>query len=175
MRRATAAALTAGGRLNGPLHAFRADFLDRMVARGIRLPLGTYWGDGLLGSMVAHDLDPLANPWDNARMPTVAAATFEIKQLSPFSPDDIRRQFRREIRQMCGRIQNAAIGSIIYRAGYEGLPDNADDMIRSYLAANPPPAVPLSRLPFQWLAIRQSRRAVRPDPDRLVPHPVPVA
>ena len=58
MRLATAETLSRGGKMHGQLHAFRPDFLDRMVARGIKLPVGLYWGDGLLGSMTAYNLNP---------------------------------------------------------------------------------------------------------------------
>ena len=39
--------------LHGSLHALRGDFLDRIRAAGIRLPVGLYRGDGLIGSLVA--------------------------------------------------------------------------------------------------------------------------
>ncbi len=163
-------ALTEGGILGGQLHAFRRDFLDRMVARGIRLPIGTYWGDGLLGSMAAHNLDAISQPWDNRRIAGVAEATFEIPVLSPFRVDDVRRQLRRKIRQMRGRIQNAAIKELIYRMGYEGLPEHADQMVKSYLAVHGPPKVGWPDRVFQILAIRQ--RASKLTPAGLVPHRV---
>ena len=112
MNLATQNTLTVGGQLHGQLHAFRSDFYDRMVARHIKLPVGTYWGDGLLGSMAAHDLDALSQPWENSRIAGVAAATYEIPMLSPFRFDDVRRQLRRKVRQMRGQIQNAAISEL---------------------------------------------------------------
>lgn len=172
MRLATEATLTEGGRLHGQLHALRPAFLDRMVARGIRLPVGLYRGDGLLGSMAAHDLDPMANLWDNARVPGVADATYAIQTLSPFKPRDLQRQFRRKIRQMRGAIENAAIKSIIYQNGYEKLSGNADDMIQDYLAEHNAPRVSAMDRVFQKLAIKQAAQAVRPTPEALVPHRV---
>ncbi len=172
MRLATEATLAEGGRLHGQLHALRPTFLDRMAARGIRLPIGLYRGDGLLGSMAAHDLDPLANPWDNSRVPGVADATYAIQVLSPFKPRDLRRQFSRKVRQMRGTIENAAIKSIIYRAGYEGLPRNADDMILEHLVAHGSPTVPAMDYVFQQLAIRHAKRAARPAQADLMAHRV---
>ena len=75
MNLATENTLMVGGQLHGQLHAFRCDFFDRMVARRIKLPIGTYWGDGLMGSMAAHNLDALSEPWENRRIAGVAAAT----------------------------------------------------------------------------------------------------
>ncbi len=170
MRLATAATLAEGGRLHGQLHALRPTFLDRMVARSIRLPVGLYRGDGLLGSMAAHDLAPIATPWDNARIPGVVEATYAIQVLSPFKPRDLQRQFRRKVRQMRGTIENAAIKSIIYQAGYEGLPGNADDMILEHLARHGAPRVSVADRLFQRMAIRQATYVARPDLEALMPH-----
>ena len=172
MRLATEATLTEGGRLHGQLHALRPAFLDRMVARGIRLPVGLYRGDGLLGSMAAHDLDPMVSPWDNTRVPGVADATYAIQVLSPFRLRDLQRQFRRKVRQMRGTIENAAIKSVIYKTGYEGLPGNADDMILAYLAAHGAPQVSVVDRLFQRLAIQHVIHAVRPESGDLIAHRV---
>jgi hypothetical protein len=154
MAAATARTLQVGGQLHGQLHALRPDFIDRIVARGIRLPIGLYRGDGLLGSMAAHDLDPTRTPWDNARIVGVPDATYEIATLSLRKPSDIRRQLRRMVRQARGRVENAAIKEIIYRSGYEALPAFADDMLRANLAAHGRPAVALSEAPFMAVALR---------------------
>lgn len=170
MRLATEATLTVGGQLHGQLHSLRRDFIDRMVAGGIKLPVGTYWGDGLLGSMAAHNLDALGKPWDNRRIAGVAAATYEIPPLSVFKFRDLKQQFRRKVRQQRGRIQNAAIKEIIYRVGYGGLPDDADVMVSDYLAAHGPPAVAWPDRLFQRLALQDTRRP--PNPADFIPHAV---
>ncbi len=169
MHLSTARTLGEGGVLHGQLHAFRPDFLDRMVAEGIRLPVGLYRGDGLMGSMAAHDLDALGLPWDNARIAGVAEATYEIPQLSPFRPADLQRQFRRKVRQMRGLLENNAIKDVIYRDGYTALPGSADDLIADYLAVNGVPSVSLVDRPFLALALRHLRVGQPPDPASLKP------
>lgn len=126
----------AGGKCTGQFHALRPSFVDRLVAAGLRLPLRLYWGDGLLGSMAAHDLDPIANAWDNERVIGVEQARFVIRPLSMLRWRDIQRQYKREIRQTLGTLQNEAIKAIIYRHGYGALPRDANDMVRQWLAAN---------------------------------------
>ena len=170
MRLATSATLTVGGQLHGQLHSFRRDFIDRMVAGGIKLPLGIYSGDGLLGSMAAHDLDAVGKLWENRRIAGVAAATYEIPPLSVLRFHDLRRQFRRRIRQQRGRIQNAAVKDLIYRVGYQGLPDDAAVMMTDYLAAHDPPMVAWPDRLFQRLALREARQP--PEPADLEPHAV---
>jgi hypothetical protein len=162
-------AVNEGGRLFGQFHAFRPDFFDRMVARQIKLPVGLYRGDGLLGSMAAHNLDSVYEPWVSSRIAAVTSATFSIPVLSPFKLGDLNRQFRRKIRQMRGRIENNAIKSIIYKAGYEGLEDHADAMIGNYLARHPIPRGSLVDSIFLRLAVREHAASRRPGPASLLP------
>lgn len=154
--------LNEGGRLHGQLHALRPDFIGRFVARKLSIPIGLYYGDGLMGSMAMHDLDPVNIEWGQWRIASSPIATYEIPELSPFRGRDLRRQFHRKVRQMRGRLENLAIRSIVYDSGYEGLPEYADDMVNAYLSAHGPPRVAgLDRI-FQSLAIRQMRAQPRP-------------
>jgi hypothetical protein len=167
--RANRASVEQGGRLRGQLFALRPDFVERMVKGGIRLPVGLYRGDGLIGSMAAHDLDATGKSWDNGRVIGVADAVFTIDALSMFSAGDLRRQFARKIRQMRGRVENAAIRQLVYAHGYAALPEYADDMIADFLAKNPAPSVPLPDRPFMALALAQHRHATRPAVQDLQP------
>ena len=170
MRLATQKTLEEGGVLHGQLHALRPEFLDRMVRQKIQLPLGTYYGDGLMGSLVNHNLDALGQAWDTNRIIGVGDATYEIATLSMFRPRDLRRQFRRKIRQMRGKVQNQAMKEIIYRDGFAALPANADDLVRRHISKHGVPAVSLMDRPFMALALHQIRGAREFDPAGLVPH-----
>jgi glycosyltransferase involved in cell wall biosynthesis len=169
MQAATEETLRQGGRLHGQLHALRGSFIDRLTAAGLRLPIGLYRGDGLLGSMACHDLDALKNPWENYRVKGTVEAVYQIPRLSPFRPGDIARQFRRKIRQMRGRMENAALSAIIYRDGFSALPTSADDMLADWLAGGG--SVPVSRAerPFMELARRGVRKAQLPPSADLEP------
>lgn len=153
-----------GGMLNGQCYGLRPDFVDRLVAAGYRLPLQLYRVDGLLGSMVAHDLDAPNSPWDNARLIGVADAGFALTPLSVFKWRDIRRQYSREVRQARGRMENAAIKSLIYSGGYGALPENANDMIRDWLKTDRPTVRSLRERYFTSAALRQLRLARNIDP-----------
>jgi hypothetical protein len=170
MHQHTQPTLNYGARLHGQLHALRPEFIDRLVAKRYRLPIGTYYGDGLIGSMVMHDLDPVHRPdWEPRKIAGSPDATYEIPMLSLFRARDLKRQFQRKVRQMRGRLENLAIRSIVYQRGYEGLPEFADDMVNAFLSDHGRPPVSLPDRPFQALALRQIRAAVRPDPARLEP------
>ena len=163
--------IAAGGRLHGQFFALRPDFVRRLTERGLHLPIGLYRGDGLLGSMAAHDLDALGQPWDDGRVVGVAGARFRIAALSPWRWRDVRRQLRRKIRQMRGLVENAAIKRVIYTGNYTALPAFADDLIRDFLAAHPAPAVSWPERPFMARALAEHRAAVRPDAEALRWHP----
>ncbi len=169
MARATAETLQQGGRLHGQLHALTPGFVARMQQAGLRLPVGLYRGDGLLGSMASHNLDALGKPWDGQLIAGAAEAVYLIPPLSPWRRADWQRQFRRKVRQMRGRLENAAIQSVIYREGYAGLPAFADDMIAAWLDAGGQPQAGLADRPFMALALRQHRRFMRPDARLLAP------
>jgi len=169
MARSTEPTLAWGGHLHGQLHALRADFLDRFVARRLRLPIGLYYGDGLIGSMAMHDLDPVHIEWKTQRIGGSPGATYEIPVLSPFRLADLKRQFHRKVRQQRGRLENAAIRSIVYDANYEGLPEYADDMILAYVARFDLPKASLADRVFRALALGRVRAAARPDPAALEP------
>ena len=130
-----------GGVMHGQFYALTRAFKARMTEAGFRLPMGLYRGDGLLGSMACMALDPVHLAWDNDRLIGVAGAEFTIDQLSLFNPSHLRRQFRRKVRQMRGKIENAAIKTIVHAAGYGALPAHADVMIAEYLADHPVPTV----------------------------------
>ena len=157
------------GRVMGGMHALRPRFLDGIVARQLRLPVGLYRGDGLIGSMAAHDLDALTNKWDDQRILSEATAEVEVQRLSPFRPKHVHRQFLRKLRQMRGRIENAALEVIIYRDGFARLPAFADDMIADHLAIHGAPKTPLADRAFMHMAIQKSAAAKRPSPEDLAP------
>ncbi len=156
---ATTAATLKGGVVNGQLYAVRPEFLDRLIANGLKIPLAIYRGDPLLGSMACHNLDALGTEWDNGRIVGIEGATFEISPLSIFKWNDIKRQFNREIRQARGRFENEAIKSIIYKDGYAALPESSNDMIRDFLSAHQlPPRSPKEKF-FMRLALKHLKNA----------------
>jgi hypothetical protein len=144
------AAMRRSPSLHGSLHALRGAFLDRVRAAGIRLPVGLYRGDGLIGSLVVHDLDAQANPWDTGRIALAEAATWTVAPLSPFRPRDLRRLWNRRIQQARGGFEDAALKECIYSGNFGALPRFADRMVADWLRRNP--AALQGRSPFPRLA-----------------------
>jgi len=158
------------GGLHGSLFALRGTFVDRLVAQGVRLPLGMYRGDGLLGSFVLHDLDAQGGGWERERIIVAPEATWTAPTLRPWRPKDARRFWRRMIQQGRGRLQWPAIRSAIYdrarpanAAGFAALPSEADRLTLEWLAEAPQTRMPLWwRDPFAVLALRRMQQAPPP-------------
>lgn len=170
--KANRATVEAGGVMHGQFYCMTAALVRRMEAGNIRLPIGLYRGDGLLGSIAAHDLDPVGGTWHNSRVIGVADAVFLIRPLSPFRLRDLRRHFNRKVRQMRGLVENAAIRVVAHAGGFAALPPFADDMIRDFLLNHPAPAVSLPDRLFMALALSRHRHATKPDAASLEPRRV---
>jgi hypothetical protein len=168
---ATRAAMLERPALHGSLFALRGTFVERIAAAGLRLPVGLYRGDGLIGSFVVHNLDALGHPWTLELIAVAPAATWAVKPLSMLRVRDIRRRVVRLLRQGRGSLEDAAIKACVYRTGFAGLPRYADRMILDWIAADPAARTPsLRRDPFGWLAARALQPPREPDEAALAAH-----
>ncbi len=167
------------GGLHGSLFALRGSFVARLAERGIRLPVGMYRGDGLIGSFLFHDLDALEGGWSRERVVVEPRATWSAPPLKPWRWQDARRQWRRMVQQGRGRLQWPAVRSAIYdrtrppgEGGFAALPALADRKVLEWLASAPEERRPRWwRDPFATLALRQMRRAPPPpDAASLLPY-----
>ncbi len=160
---------THGGILGG-LHALRGDLLAEVVERRLLIPWGLYRGDGLIGSFACHDLDPIRNPWDRDRVLVCDEARWYGRRTNPLSLGDWRRHARRMVRQAQGRMENRAIRSVIFEAGYEGLPASAPELMA--IARRLGPADNErgpGRRTLRELAWREAARKALPELDQVVP------
>ncbi|WP_216834382.1 DEAD/DEAH box helicase [Falsiroseomonas tokyonensis] len=156
--------------LHGSLFALRATFVERLASAGLRLPIGLYRGDGLLGSFLLHDLDAAKGGWEGWRIAVEPAASWTTPRWQPWRWQDLRRHLHRLVRQGRGRLESAALRQAIYTDGFAGLPKDADAMLRDWIAADPRARRPkLWRDPFAWLALARLRHAAPPAPDQLRP------
>src|SRR5205814_8352681 len=71
-----------GGGIHGNLFGIRGEVLSLLRARHFKLPLGIYRADGLLGAIMAFNLDPRNNNWDARRLAVQGAATWRLHSRS---------------------------------------------------------------------------------------------
>ena len=160
---ALAAEMNLRGGLHGSLHVLRGSFVERIRAAGIRLPTGLYRGDGLIGSMAMHDLAPLETSFDKTLIEVVHGATWDFDPLSPFNLADMKRHWRRRIRQARGRYENAYLKTRIYTGGYTSLPMHLDEALLEFTRNTPVKARSADEAFFMWLARREINPAVPSD------------
>jgi len=153
------------GGLHGSLFALRSSFVDRLVARGLHLPVGLYRGDGLIGSLAMHDLDARTE-WQTRRV-VVTPATWRQTPLSVLHSGDLVRYGRRLVRQAQGRMENAAIKAIIYERGYEALPNTVAALIGQWLTGAPEQTPMVWRSPLGAYALRALRHEPPARPEDL--------
>lgn len=146
------AAMIAEPGLHGSLFALRGAFVDRIAALGLRLPVGFYRGDGLLGAFALHDLDAIDGGWEGSRITVEPAATWTLPVRQ-----DLRRHWRRRLQQGRGRLQWQAIRAAIYPAGFGALPADADAATLTWIRADPARRAHLWRDPFAALAYARMR------------------
>jgi glycosyltransferase involved in cell wall biosynthesis len=158
--------------LHGSLFALREGFLDRMTRLGLRLPLNFYRGDGLLSSLVLHDLDALNGGWQHHRLVVEPRATWTVPETQLWRSRDARRQWRRRVQQARGHLQWYPVKAAIYDAGFAALPSQADQATLAWLNAMPAARHPRWwRDPFAMLAIRRMRAQPPAPPQQdLLPH-----
>lgn len=144
--------------LHGSLFALRGSFLDRLAAKGYRLPLGLYRGDGMMGTFVMHDLDALGGGWHSERIAVEPGATWQVPSVRSWRWENLVRHIRRMMQQGRGRLQNRAIRDVIYRHGFDALPLDADELALRFVSAAPANRPRLWRDPFAALALARMRR-----------------
>jgi glycosyltransferase involved in cell wall biosynthesis len=160
------------GGIHGSLHALSGAFVRRVRERSIRLPLNLYRGDGLIGAMIAFDLDPLHCRYDTQRIAIVERASWTFDSLKPWRWRDVRRELRRRIRQVRGQYESAAFSRLVREVGFEGLPVLADDMIAGFIAKHGALATGTAGRLIHRFALRGLRPGAIPPDERLRAEPV---
>lgn len=157
--------------LHGSLFALRGSFVSRLAQAGIRMPVGLYRGDGLLGAMVMHDQDAASGGWLHERLVLVPEASWTTPGWQPWRWQDVRRHLHRMLRQGRARLEWAALRPLIYRDGFAALPADAAGMVREgFGPGRPHCAPPVWRDPFAALALARIRQSgPSPAPEALLP------
>jgi glycosyltransferase involved in cell wall biosynthesis len=118
----------------GNLYALR----DRAVAafrqRGLRLPFGMFGEDGLVTTLVKHDLDT-RGPRDDRRVTATDRGGFAYPPLSPWSLRDWRIYRNRRMRYAVRRQQANMLYPLLFERGAEAMPEHVVDLYRERHAA----------------------------------------
>jgi glycosyltransferase involved in cell wall biosynthesis len=143
--------------LFGALYGLSGDFLNRMKASTIRLPLDLVGDDGLIAALAKTDLRGESH-WDKTRVANCPAAQFRFEETDWRIPATWRLQWRRMINYSVRRYQNKIISGIMRGPGPAALPSS---MRETYATHRHLFDIRPSHAPFDWLAKRRIARAIR--------------
>lgn len=127
------------GGFHGNMHAITVDAMMQLRAGGVRLPLGLYRTDSLIGAILLFRLDPASNQWDRRRIVVNPEATWDISETTGLSFKNAVGQFKRRLRQAQGDLENRAVRDhlSVRRAPVSAMPKTAREMVLAWLDANP--------------------------------------
>lgn len=123
--------LIAGHGLFGDLYALRGDFLARMKARAIRLPVDLVGDDSLVGALAKTDL-AAETAWDDQRIVPVPEAGFLCEPVS-LSPASLALQYRRMVSYSVRHFQNLIVSALMRAEGPAALPERMADLYAEWL------------------------------------------
>ncbi len=153
--------MLAAPQINGSLYALRGDAIDRLRDSAIRMPLGLYRIDSLIGGALTVNLSPATHAWDDRRIAVTSGATWQRPVESLRRSADRRAILRRAIRQAFGRFEERAIGEhlVQLRTSPAQFPATTTTLVWDWIRRHPgTAAVTLLRRPLALVGGVQVRR-----------------
>jgi glycosyltransferase involved in cell wall biosynthesis len=117
--------------LAGNLYALSGDFVRRVRAAGLRLPVGLIGDDSWVGALALMDLDP-SSGWRKERVSVCSDARFAFDSLRWHRVADARLYWRRRIRYGLRRWQTVMLRAHIAEHGLADLPGDVRELYRDY-------------------------------------------
>jgi glycosyltransferase involved in cell wall biosynthesis len=117
--------------LAGNLYALSGDFVRRVRAAGVRLPVGLIGDDSWVGALALMDLDP-SSGWHKERVRICDDARFAFDSLRWHRPADARLYWRRRIRYGLRRWQTIMLRAHIAEHGLARLPRDVRELYSEY-------------------------------------------
>jgi hypothetical protein len=123
------------GGFHGNMHALSGQALQTLRKKGIRLPLGLYRTDSLIGAALLFRLAPENDKWDTRRVVVVGEATWDVANLSALTLKNIIAQAKRKLRQAQGDLENRAVREhlSIQHLPLEQLPSTVHELVNRWV------------------------------------------
>lgn len=131
--------LTEGG-FHGNLCCIRANALDAMRSRDIRIPLGIYRTDSTMGAFLSFGLDPSQFSWNPRKYISVDPnSTWKTDDKHWWNYRDVISSLKRFARQTRGQIENQAVRAhlAVLRKPPELLPRTVKGLVEGWMTTFP--------------------------------------
>lgn len=149
------------GHLHGNLFAFRPSVMEELRRRTIRLPLGLYGYDGLIGALIAFALDPSAHEWDaKSRILVSPDVTWTHEALKWWRPADLKTHFQRTRKRSLRALVVRAVRDHLHirRQPPEQMPRTIAELVLTWAEQNPQELhALLKQSPLSRTALKQLR------------------
>ena len=148
--------LSTDGGLFGDLYALSGHFVNRIRARGLRLPNDLIGDDGLVAAWAHTDLQTDA-AWHHNRIVACEQAGFLCEPVRLTSPASWRMQYRRMTNYSLRFFQNRIVSDIMSGQGPDGLPLELRSLYATWLPRLAPRSGPTGW--FDRKALERMRQA----------------
>lgn len=148
--------LSTDGGLFGDLYALSGHFVNRIRARGVRLPNDLIGDDGLVAAWAHTDLQTDA-AWHRSRIVACEQAGFLCEPVRLTSPASWRMQYRRMTNYSLRFFQNRIVSDIMGGQGPDGLPHELRSLYATWLPRLAPRSGPTGW--FDRKALERMRQA----------------
>jgi hypothetical protein len=124
------------GGIHGNMHAISGTALQTLRKKGVRLPLGLYRTDSLIGAALVFKLAPEDASWDPSRLVVAADATWDVRDLGALTLKNIVSHAKRKLRQAQGDLENRAVREhlSVRRLPLEQLPGTAHELVNRWVS-----------------------------------------
>jgi glycosyltransferase involved in cell wall biosynthesis len=141
------------------LYALRGDFVERLRAQAVRVPLKLEGDDGMIGAFVKWDLKPTTNGTDDKRIVVCADAGFRFESFTPTRLSDWKVYWKRAVRYGRRNYEFRLLGPLIESQGMSAVPVDVTDVYRRAEGLSLRWQGPYTLT--NWVALRQMRHIGR--------------
>ena len=150
---------------HGNFCCIKGNTIGQMREKHIRLPVGLYRTDSLMGAILCYALDPGKHTWEDYRIHVHPTASWQIETAKWWRLRDVQAALKRYFRQSRGKLENAAIADHLVnrQRSLSDLPTTALELVSEWVERCPED---LERLTRQFWGIRRVLRYLQlPGPD----------
>lgn len=123
------------GGFHGNLCSLKNDALSIFKKRKIKIPVGMYRVDSIVGAFLSFNLDNISNQWNPKKyIPVSYNASWDIDDKKFYRLKDIKSWFKRRQRQTQGEIENLAVKYhlTIEKVPLEKMPGDLNSLYNSW-------------------------------------------
>lgn len=155
---AVAREMIKNGGFHGNLCCLTYTAISELKQRNIKIVVGTYRVDSLMGSIICYGLDTTSKEWNQKRLVVDPLATWDLDVKRWWRWSDLQAKIRQFERQLRGKFENAAIKNLFITQNIspEMLPTNCYKLIEQWASVDQTEYRKFaSRHPFATLAYKR--------------------